>query len=672
MSVVIRVVSEFLKRQGNRGLQSGEERGEGEWLTEGDRGLLDWETEGGWKLGAEGGVIESADTAVFTAVPCLHGTAVAQSHQKSPSTDSFLADSLSRFVETLAENDPSLSSLPPRHSPRSTLSPMSSSSSTPSAMRVGRRSLEIPSDTDSSYGFGSPRDVPRRLAMRLLVGDSGGAVDAATPRVRTPEMGVPRGSSGRCSVNAPGTYNRDQRNGDLSREFCLKADASREGQQSRNRGSKAMFRSISEHVGPDTTSPFSPASPASSASSPNGVHRTASSKARYLSRVGASEPLERTLPRKSRLNGDEDTDAGPAATGRDEATDAEGESSDASVSMRRLGREMNELRKQLERCSKINKWLTAAQVAEAERDHVAKELEEVLNAWSEADNAAAAKQEEERTSTERSRASLERARAVLAQEREEVGREREEVRREREELKREREALQKDTDRIAKEAAERAAQEVQLEWSKLQQQAEKMGLRQHQHHVTPDGVLLRSVSMNSTCSCLSSTRSISEARPSNEGATNQQPSKQGGSRSSGNTKSGASGGRWLASSRSENDLGACASRSREHAPSGLPHSASGGEYVNLSQKSIASPKERVGQSWGLESPGEGVSPRTSAHSPPTRSPRGNSTGGYSSSSLSSVGSYSSVLDYGARPPKSPGLLQDPRISGRRVKFSLID
>ncbi|CAI5530697.1 unnamed protein product [Closterium sp. Naga37s-1] len=498
-----------------------------------------------------------------------------RSHQKSPSTDSFLADSLSRFVETLAENDPSFSSLPPRHSPRSTLSPMSSSSSTPSAMRVGRRSLEIPSDADSSYGFGSPRDVPRRLAMRLLVGDSGGAVDAATTRVRTPEMGVPRGSSGRCSVNAPGTYSRELKAGEISREFSLHGEPGREEPQSRNGGSKAMFRSISAHVGPDTTTPFSPVSPATSASSPNGSHRNASSRARYLSRVGASEPLERTRPRKSRLNGEDDTDAGPATTGRD-GTDVEEDSSDASVSMRRLGREMNELRKQLERCAKINKWLTeslrsaertaaeataAAQVAEAERDHVAKELEEVLIAWSQADNETAAKQEEERTSTERSRASLERARAVLAQEREAVGREREEVRREREELKREREALQKDKERSSKDAAERAAQEVQMEWSKLQQQAEKMGLRQHQHHhVTPDGVLLRSVSMNSTCSCLSSTRSISEARPSNEGATNQQPSKKGGSRSSGKTKSGASGGRWLASSQSESDLGACASR----------------------------------------------------------------------------------------------------------------
>ncbi|CAI5984182.1 unnamed protein product [Closterium sp. NIES-64] len=524
--------------------------------------------------------------------------------------------------------------------------------------------------------------------MRLLVGDSGGAVDAATTRVRTPEMGVPRGSSGRCSVNAPSTYNRDLINGDFSREFCLQAEAGREGPQGRNGGSRAMFRSISEHVGSDETTPSSPSCLTPSASSPNGNHRTASSR-RHLSRVGASEPLERTLPRKSRLNGDDDTDAGSAATGRDEATEVEEEdSSDASVSMRRLGREINELRRQLERCSKINKWLTeslrsaertaaeataAAQVAEAERDHVAKELEEMLNAWSQADNAAAAKQEEERTSVERSRASLERARAVLAQEREAVGRERDEVRREREELKREREALQKDKERIA---AGRAAQEVHMEWSKAHRQAEMMGGRQHQHHVTPDGVLLRSVSMNSTCStcstcsCLSSTRCISEAR-SNEGATKQQSSKQGGSRSSGSTKSGASGGRWLASSRSESNLAACASKS-EHAPSGLPHSASVGEYVNLSQKSIVSPKERVGQSWGLESPGAGVSPRTSAHSPPSRSPRGNSTGGYSSSSISSVGSYSSVLDYGARPPKSPGLLQDPRISGRRVKFSVID
>ncbi|CAI5470651.1 unnamed protein product [Closterium sp. Yama58-4] len=456
-----------------------------------------------------------------------------RSHHKSPSTDSFLADSLSRFVETLAENDPSYSSLPPRHSPRSTLSPMSSSSSTPSAMRTGRRSLEIPSDADSSHGFASPRDVPRRLAMRLLVGDSGGAVDAATTRVRTPEKGVPRGSSGRCSVNAPGTYNRDLLNGDFSREFCLQAEAGREGPQGRNGGSRAMFRSISEHVGPDTTTPFSPASPASlasSASTPNGVQRTASPKGRYLSRVGASEPLERTLPRKSRLNGDEETDAGSTATGRDGTDAEEGDSSDASVSMRRLGREMNELRRQLERCSKINKWLTeslrsaeriaaeataAAKVAEAERDHVAKELEEMLNAWSQADNAAAAKQEEERSSVERSRASLERARAVLAQEREAVGREREEVKREREELKREREALQKDKERIA---AGRAAQEVHMEWSKAHRQAEMMGVRQHQHHVTPDGVLLRSVSMNSTCStcstcsCLSSTRCINDAR----------------------------------------------------------------------------------------------------------------------------------------------------------------
>ncbi|GJP57606.1 hypothetical protein CLOP_g22124 [Closterium sp. NIES-67] len=608
-----------------------------------------------------------------------------RSHHKSPSTDSFLADSLSRFVETLAENDASFSALPPRHSPRSTLSPMSSSnSSTPSAMRTGRRSLEIPCDADSSRGFASPRDVPRRLAMRLLVGDSGGAVDAATQRLGTPDKNTPRGSSGRLGVKNAGTRGRGD---DWTGEFPLQeAEAGREGKSRRQGGGAAMFRSISEHVGADVTTPTSPASPASS---PFGNQRNGSSRGRYLSRVGASEPLERSQPRKSRLNED-DNDAS-ATTGPDGATDAEEESSDGSVSIRRLGREINELRKQLERCARINKWLTeslrsaertaaeataAAQAAASERDHVAKELEEMLNAWSQADEAATAKQEEERASTERSRASLERARAALAEEREAVGREREEVRREREEMKREREALRKDKERMARDAAERASHDAQSEWSKLQKQAEMMGGWQHQHvqhqRVTPDGVLLRSVSMNSTCSCLNSTRSSMEAKSSNGGVANQQPSKQGGSRSNGSTKNGASGGRWMGSCRSESDLGAFASRAREHAPSGLTHSASVGEYGLPSPGNVTSPNERASGLWVSESTGTGVSPRTSANSPPSRSPRSNSTGGYSSSSLSSVGSYSSVLDYGAKPPKSPGLLQDPRISGRRVKFSLID
>ncbi|CAI5493123.1 unnamed protein product [Closterium sp. Naga37s-1] len=279
-----------------------------------------------------------------------------------------------------------------------------------------------------------------------------------------------------------------------SREFPLQAaDAGREGLQSRKQGgAKAMIRSISDRVardsvGPNATIPTSPASStssASSASSPKAIQGNASSRGRHPSRVAASDPLERTLPRKFRLN-DDDT----ATTVRSEATDGEEDSDAGSVSMRQLRREIDDLRTQLERCVRINKLLSAertaneataaARVLASERDDVVKELEEVLKAWSQADDVAVAKQKEERATAQRTRVSLEWARAVLAQEREAVGREREE-------LKQEREALQKDKERITKDAAKRAAQEVQGERSKLQQQAGMMGMQQQQHHVTPE------------------------------------------------------------------------------------------------------------------------------------------------------------------------------------------
>ncbi|CAI7823402.1 unnamed protein product [Closterium sp. NIES-54] len=511
--------------------------------------------------------------------------------------------------------------------------------------------------------------------MRLLVGDRGGVVDAATPRVRTPKKGASQRTSGTRDMRSRESKSRDN----WSREFPLQAaDAGREGLQNRKQGgAKAMIRSISDRVardsvGPNATIPTSPASStssASSASSPKAIQGNASSRGRHPSRVAASDPLERTLPRKFRLN-DDDT----ATTVRSEATDGEEDSDAGSVSMRQLRREIDDLRTQLEQCVRINKLLSeslrsaertaneataAARVLASERDDVVKELEEVLKAWSQADDVAVAKQKEERATAQRTRVSLEWARAVLAQEREAVGREREE-------LKQEREALQKDKERITKDAAKRAAQEVQGERSKLQQQAGMMGMQQQQHHVTPEGVLVRSVSMNSTCNCLNSTQSSADTRSNNEAATDQQASKQGGSRSSGNIKVGASASRMIPSCRSESDLSACASRAQEHAPTGLPHSASVVEYGPSSPKKVTSPKERVGRTAVAP-------PQTSALSPPSRSPRSTSTAGYSSSSsLGSVGSYSSVLDYGAKPPMFPGLLQDPRMSGRRMKFSLIE
>ncbi|CAI5530698.1 unnamed protein product [Closterium sp. Naga37s-1] len=540
----------------------------------------------------------------------------------------------------------------------------------------------IPCEAASSNGTASPRDLPsRRLAMRLLVGDRGGVVDAATPRVRTPEKGASQGTGGTRGMHSRESKSRDN----WSREFPLQAaDAGREWPQSRKHGgAKAMIRSISDgvardSVGPNATIPTSPASStssassASSASSPKAIQGNASSRGRHPSRVAASDPLERTLPCKTRLN-DDDT----ATTVRSEATDGEEDSDAGSVPMRQLRREMDDLRTQLERCVRINKLLSAertaneataaARVLASERDDLVKELEEVLKAWSQADDVAAAKQKEERATAQRTRVSLEWTRAVLAQEREAVGREREE-------LKREREALQKDKERIAKDAAKRAAQEVQSERRKLQQQAGMMGVQQQQHHVTPDGVLVRSVSMSSTCNCLNSTKSSADTRSNNEAATDQQASKQGGSRSSSNIKVGASASCRIPSCWSESNLTACASREQEHALTGLPHSASVGDSGPSSPKKVTSPKERVGRMWVLESSSAAVAPpQTSAPSPPSRSPRSTSTAGYSSSSsFGSVGSYSSVLDYGAKPPMFPGLLQDPRMSGRRVKFSLIE